>query len=1441
MHTVRIFISSSQDCASERAAAKAVIAKLNQDPVIRQLANVLAIAWDGKIPVPFDAIHSPQISVDRHLPAPESCDVFVGIARCRFGTPIARAELRKEDGQPYLSGTEYEFTRAWHARRRGAALPYILFYRHQGAILGRCPKGPQAALSAAFFSAPPFNGEEGMNGGVTPFSNTAQFTEKLESDLRTLIGNWHIYAGMPFEDWLQRQAHKVTTAAGPRYTKAAHVCSGIEKEFDWLLWRQAAVAALDKKLSRVWEELAEQTQFGDMRAALAAAGEELRAAPHVMPDLGALQSLMEEMKQRARELIAKRRKQSDHFDDELSSLYALADAASGVLDQLSMRGAYAQKRAMLLFGPAGQGKTHTLVHELNKVLAAGGVAVGVLCHTLTESGSLEQGMLDKLGYRDTWPRLLDELSSAGAKRGERVLIVIDALNETRNYHRWRDELDGLLDEILRRPNLAVVLSIREDYRRLVLPPDQRQEPRWELSLHTGFAGIEPDALLAYCQHYGVTLPVTPPMAELENPLYLQMLMKSLVDKPALQDRLPSWLEVWSAWMDRLEYEAIRELKLSPRRQQPVHRTLRQLAALMLADPQFRLSREDAELEAKKHAGMPELIDFLCSAGALMLRLEADDSEIVEFGFERLSDTFFVDQLLRDLFKDCPQPQQRRARLAAALAADGSLSPLATLSHDSDSMLARRRPGLLAALCLAAPVMAQVELAELIAPELISDHGATEIDTALRRAITDSFRWRSKPEEFALESPALVRMWDTRGNLSTQQEQIDELIKLALTPEHPLAFDKVLHPALLASPSPGARDAHWSIVLVELWSEDSSNVQIFMRWAREARLDGLAPSVALPAARLLAWFTSVPQKAMRKAAIEGLTRVLTACPACLPDWLPEMLSVNDAYVVEAVLVATWGAVRGATAHPALAEAVDLVHQAMFKDGNASWVHLTIRHYARSIVEFGIEQGWLQLSNPASLRPPYRSSLPLDQVPDKEALYASDRSKGYGAIVHSACDRDFFWYVMGGTSGPKPFSPLPLPHSTEPARPYPKRAAQKGPLSTQDVFDIPLAARFVAWHCVALGWTAARFDFFDQRIDAAGSARIGDDGRTERMGKKYQWIAWQTMLAFLADNYQMRPGDGHKFYENPHNISYIDKMDPSHWLARASTSQLARDDAAFWHMPSLPRWPLPEMDDIYRWGASTTNELPPADVICSVPPLPPAWGQGRWLRIAADFIWQQDFVPGVWARDEEYLADTWWQVVPGLIPSLQLPQLLEAVQHGAARQEIAGTSRYNYFRDSETPLASWPLLDTDPDDTEFGYGFPQLPVDWMPLAGRSVAPDGDGETGPLLPLPHLLREWDLALDLHQGVVRRNDQPLFGLAGWSGAGEALFAHAEALLSLLHEHGMTLVWLLVGERRATLDYGNLNGWDRMSWIDMRGIAFLGVDGCVNTACMVRTPQHPG
>jgi hypothetical protein len=470
--------------------------------------------------------------------------------------------------------------------------------------------------------------------------------------------------------------------------------------------------------------------------------------------------------------------------------------------------------------------------------------------------------------------------------------------------------------------------------------------------------------------------------------------------------------------------------------------------------------------------------------------------------------------------------------------------------------------------------------------------------------------------------------------------------------------------------------------------------------------------------------------------------------------------------------------------------------------------------------------------------------LNQVPTLDSLEALDVSRGFHSIVFSCTGNDFFLYVMGGNTASLEFLADPLPRSSQPPRPYLRSEGRTIWRNNPEIFDIALAARYVAWNCLRLGWTAERFEQFDTGEHVRGHGRISEEGRTERIGKKYQWIGWYECLAFLFDNYKMRPDWDKKpgRYDDPSQLR-LELFDPARWLQTLQDSVPKRKTKEFWQVPNFPPWPRPDASELKTWIKASSFDFPPSDLISWQIPMPADSGNGPWLRIAAEHIWSSDGAPGYWASGRKYMADLWWQSLPFLIQTNELPKLLEKLATSSVQGKLAEVGRVDPHQDWNLPLGQWSVAEFE-EPAMFrtprhnGHDF-WLPIPWRPMVGKCGHPDRKDDHAPIvLPLPSLFREWNLELNLRHGTILGKGDVLFGVAGWVFGESALFARLEPLKVLLEASGYTLVWWWRGERRAFLDLtdsSTIRHEGDSVWADYHGIGYLGQDGRVQTASMTK------
>lgn len=119
-----------------------------------------------------------------------------------------------------------------------------------------------------------------------------------------------------------------------------------------------------------------------------------------------------------------------------------------------------------------------------------------------------------------------------------------------------------------------------------------------------------------------------------------------------------------------------------------------------------------------------------------------------------------------------------------------------------------------------------------------------------------------------------------------------------------------------------------------------------------------------------------------------------------------------------------------------------------------------------------------------------------------------------------------------------------------------------------FDLRLMQRYILKRVFSLGWKEDRFDYFDTHVIRYTGREAS---KAERIGKKYQWIAYHEVCALVADNFQFRTAwgmsDSEEAYEGPWQDSFRD-IDPSHAILKTGGDSESND--GWWAPHYEPDW-------------------------------------------------------------------------------------------------------------------------------------------------------------------------------------------------------------------------------------------------------------------------------
>ena len=355
------------------------------------------------------------------------------------------------------------------------------------------------------------------------------------------------------------------------------------------------------------------------------------------------------------------------------------------------------------------------------------------------------------------------------------------------------------------------------------------------------------------------------------------------------------------------------------------------------------------------------------------------------------------------------------------------------------------------------------------------------------------------------------------------------------------------------------------------------------------------------------------------------------------------------------------------------------------------------------------------------------------------------------------------------------------------------------------SLEIIQRYVLWRVFDLGWSVGRFGAFDGRL-SSGPSHVTK--KAERMGKKYQWIAYHEILAYISDRYQYRDRySGTKSsntYRGPWQ-SYERDIDPS-TITYPQRSQKSTETTSHQWWKQEVAIPTTEEASNLDW-VQCTDDIPDRDIQLYFDDQKTA---SRWVKLHGLDIWKLPLEPG---REEDELdyRELWLDAHGYFIPANAVDDFLNWTQ------EVDFWNRW---------------LPEPPGDSrlffgELGWSHPFRQLLSPYLEPQYPEPSGDGPVCPV-PLsavaysyPAESGGYDCSLARHVPLLRPNSGIVDSLRlSWTGTGanyvdgtgelvafdpsicgeqqSALMVREEYLRQYLTDTEQALVWAIVGEKRV-------------------------------------------
>ena len=1193
------------------------------------------------------------------------------------------------------------------------------------------------------------------------------------------------------DDWFAAKAAAAIDELGTRYSPLKHIETEVQECFRAFARDPAAFQEISQLVACLWarhvaaEQFLKSTGFTDLASSLSTRFGALdRLSAQALPTDIAGTSRWSDFRTGWLEVLAdwvavhpelhSRARQEDPTGRAVSEIDRLTDAIVRLREALGKRPLrFSDARALLLLGTFGTGKSHAMGRILESAIEDSRPVILFLGQQFHESNPRTQMVqFADLPTLSTWTELLDALNAASEEKGMVGLVLIDAINEGAGLSVWPNQLKSILGEVATRPALRIVVSCRTEYRRYAWP-DDLEVAEYEL---TGFTEDEfRRACVRLMDDEGVARPTTafiPP--ELYNPLILSTACQSLVDQGLSQ--FPGSLAGLSGFVDLYVHgiasNVVQRYNIDGSLEPGIQGALLALAEALLdgqtgliAEPQARQVVQGAI--GRVPPPRTEWLNVLERVGVLRLDPSPQgqpwnrDGQVVSFSFQIHEQEFVA----RALMKRC-ESSKRPFDVG---------EPLHFVRRDIDEGPAtspsptRDWHGVLMAMSVLWAGARGQELVDVIPLPSRSPR----LHILARSATLEGFLWR-KPAQVTARTTQLL------SELGGSHRVYSTMLKFAGVVGHPWnAFS--LDERLLAFGDMARRDAEWTVGMNDS-TELQAAIEDHIRWTLEQNPSLADATVSELATLTLAWTLTSTNRRLRDRATKALVYLFRAQPDVIPSVLQRFAGADDAYLLERVLAAVYGACCTLTS-PHVELAAQAVFRHVFADGAPA--HLLVRDSALGVIERASFLGVLpkEVDIEACI-PPHSSDWPLQMRTNAEIdALASSVGDEFLEIARSCTTEygrgvgeygDFGRYVL--ESRVDWFSTLSL--SVDRPKTIPVDAR----------WDGELIGNWVAHRAYEMGWNAELFPH--DRTKGQFSDR--GHGKIERIGKKYQWIAMYELLGILSDHvWCVDYWDNPKRYHSALDLEFCRAVDPT-VISQASLATSVDESLTAPYFRGL--------GDVHQADWPFTDE--PLIDLCRVTTFISEDGR-RWQRLYARV--SED------SRGDDGSASflSFASLSTVCVPVRKLAATLEGWEQ--RRKRVAQDLRPPDFTDHGYLFElGWRQT---ADGTEPGNSNARLAADrcamseggFMATTYRYVWEHGLDESlmdgvSCCLPAVWVAEGIGLAMDVECPTSFRYEDGRLGFFGFDGAGgrghAAALIDADAFDRLLVERELVCLWVLGGER---------------------------------------------
>ena len=772
------------------------------------------------------------------------------------------------------------------------------------------------------------------------------------------------------------------------------------------------------------------------------------------------QSQILEIRDSSREKVAEYRLELNKLEKLLNLYHALeiTESEKKLLNN----------KVLIVEGSAGIGKSHLFANETFEILNDNECTLLIIAgECLADSNILEQ-VKNNLRISFQFEDLIDILDVIGASREKIIPILIDAVNESWKPKLWKSVLPLLHNKICDKEHVRLAISFRNEYEKSILPENFLELNGVVKMEHQGFRGNSIEAAKEFLAHYGI--PFTPIQMftnRIDNPLFLTLYCKTYqgdeVGLQVLYDRLLEKAndKIYDSLEDTLRvagFEASDNLVLM---------IVDAISKEILANGNRRFEKKELEKMSIWH-------ELNLSARPVIRRLiqenilhgyESDEKEYLYFAYDQMND-YYPAKVIMDV-------KRTEEELRDYLTKD-------ILGIVNGEMKNWANVDLFVNTCALFAEKFRKECIDII--DSIDDEDDQEF---IFRTYLESFEWRI---HIYLSLENFLKYCKKYGLDSSVVW--NAFITNSVKPNHLLNAD-ALHSVLMRYPL-NKRDYLWTKYINGICDDDARVVQLVEAYHKGELLQITDKEQIRLLLLLFSWILTSSNRWLRditsKAIIEILKENFEFCEYLLENFD----DVNDPYVIQRLYGVVFGACvkRIDDSNGSYRSLVYRVYENIFNK-EIVYPDILLRDYARLIIErYIFEYPNVELNIEVNkIKPPYKS-IPIPEIEDMK--YSDKKLEGGEFYIQHSMR--FEGIGMYGDFGRYVF----------------QSAVRNFEVDNYKIFNYSM---YYIWN--DLGYDKKLFDDYDRFVYGRHHTL-----KTERIGKKYQWIAMYNVLARISDFYPMK---------------------------------------------------------------------------------------------------------------------------------------------------------------------------------------------------------------------------------------------------------------------------------------------------------------------------------